>query len=135
MKNITDIAEFTGEQKTDDLYRAYIIPVQENFATSFTDTMGETLSGVALRKKDIQFTPIRVDSNWGSKCNLTDASANAINERFNLQPNDVILFAYGAKSSVVSDILSVFAYFICMTDRIAFSCINSKQPLAKFALN
>lgn len=109
MKNITDLVEFTGEQKTDDRSRAYIIAVQENFASSFTDTMGDTLSGVAMRKTGVQFTPIRVDDDWDSKCNLTDSSVNAINERFNLQPNDVVLFAYGPTTRVVSDALSVFS--------------------------
>lgn len=119
MENITELVEFTGEQKTDDRSRAYIIPIQESFAASFTDTMGDTLNSVAMRKKNLQFTPIRVNDDWGSKCNLTEASVNAINERFSLQPNDVLLYAYGPKTSVVSDILHAFS-LMYPTDRIAF---------------
>lgn len=94
--------EFDGEQTIDERNRAYVIPVQGDFANFFTDTTEEILKGVALQKKDVQFNPIRLSEDWHTKCNLTQASAKAISEKFNLHPNDVILFAYGSKLDVVS---------------------------------
>lgn len=110
MENITNIVEFDGEQKTDERKLAYIIPVQGDFANAFTDTMGDILKGVALTKKDVQFIPTRIDDDWHTKCKLTQESANTISEKFNLQPNDVVLFAYGSKTDVVSVAHSLKSY-------------------------
>lgn len=139
MENVTDLVETVGEQQTDYHHRTYIIPLQEKFASSFTNQIEDSLKSIAVDKKHVQFISTRLSDDWATKCGLTEASANAISDKFNLEKSDVILFAQGAKTDVVGFISLLFVDFGIIVKILHFYLFShffntcSKQFWGKFA--